>query len=293
MKTKIKFIIMLLFSVIFISGMKYENAVYAKDFDTYVYDKAGVLSSEEEEQLNMELKEAREKTGMDFVVVTTNNTGGRSAESYADDFYDEGGFGSSKDRSGMLLLMDFDNRQLHISTAGSMIRILDDKRIESLLDDGIKFMKMGQYYSCASVLIVEILHYVKLGVREGQYNYDRETGKISYYKSPKKITFYELLLSLAVPLIIAGIYIKGVRDDYAMKKAKKKLPAYLLSYRAGAAYNLINDTDEFLGRRTITRHISSDNHHPGGSHGGGGGGFSSTIHTGSSGTAHGGGGRGF
>ena len=88
MKTKIKFIIMLLFSVIFISGMKYENTVYAKDFDTYVYDKAGVLSSEEEEQLNMELKEAREKTGMDFVVVTTNNTGGRSAESYADDFYD-------------------------------------------------------------------------------------------------------------------------------------------------------------------------------------------------------------
>ena len=263
---------------------------YEKDSDTYVYDMAGVFDSTQQDKLEKKIRELKDKTGMDYVIVTTNDAEGKSAESYADDFYDENGFGTSKDHSGMLFLIDFDNRKIHISTTGHMIRILDDDRIDSILDKASEYMQSKEYYRCADTVIERAGEYVMQGVRSGQYNYDRETGEISFYKPPKRITAVEFILSFIISVIIAGINIKVIIDNYEMKKLTGTAPQYLLAYRSGAGYVLSENIDDFLGRHTKTRYISSGSS---GSSRGSSGGFRSTTHTGSSGTRHGGGGRSF
>ena len=64
-------------------------------------------------------------------------TGERSAEEYADDdYYDYGGFGAGKKASGVncfyTIWTDLDGRgECYISTAGTMINMLTDERIEA------------------------------------------------------------------------------------------------------------------------------------------------------------------
>ena len=58
-----------------------------------VYDDAGLLSEEERGELQEMLVAAAYDTKQDLVIVTTADSGGKSAREYADDFYDEHGFG--------------------------------------------------------------------------------------------------------------------------------------------------------------------------------------------------------
>ena len=80
--------------------------VPAKASYDHVVDQAGLLTSGERSKLDALLDSYIEKTRMDLVVVTTDDAGGKTAEEYADDFYDENGYGIGKDNSGALLLID-------------------------------------------------------------------------------------------------------------------------------------------------------------------------------------------
>ena len=50
------------------------------------------------------------------------------------DFYDNGGYGMGEDFSGMLILLDMNNRVMWLSTGGVMIDYITDAREESILD---------------------------------------------------------------------------------------------------------------------------------------------------------------
>lgn len=255
-----------------------------------VYDQAEILSETEEETLAESLQMLREKSGMDAVLVTTNNTGGKSSEQYADDFYDEFGFGVGKDKSGVLYLMDMDNRELVISACGEMLRILTDKRINEMLDAAVNDMADGDYAGCGQRLIENTWHWSKVGIESGQYNIDRETGEISFYKPRKSIRWYEALLSAAVSAVCAGSVCMKVKQDYAMEKERGKISGYYLSYRAGAGFYFHNQND-VLVNSNITRQMIPRTSHRTTSHVRSSG--RSTTHRSSSGRRHGGGGRRF
>ena len=70
---------------------------------TRVFDQAGLFSETEKIQLEEEIAQCRKNTKMDVVVVSAY-ADDRTAEEYADDYYDYGGFGVGKKASGVLLL---------------------------------------------------------------------------------------------------------------------------------------------------------------------------------------------
>ena len=85
-----------------------------------VYDDGELLTDAEEERLQELLVETAKRTEQDLIVVTIRDNGGKEAGDYADDFYDEHGFGYEKDNgSGVLFLIDMDARDFYISTAGT------------------------------------------------------------------------------------------------------------------------------------------------------------------------------
>ncbi|MDW7659731.1 MAG: TPM domain-containing protein, partial [Bacillota bacterium] len=99
-----------------------------------VVDQADVFSGSEIVQLAEEARLLGESYGMDIVIVTTQDARGKTAREYADDFFDEQGYGIGDDYSGILFLIDYDNREAYVSTSGLAIRYLTDQRIESVLD---------------------------------------------------------------------------------------------------------------------------------------------------------------
>lgn len=264
------------------------------DSGTRVFDGAGLFAESERQELEEMAKSLLRSRKQDFVVVTTDNSMGYSGQEYADNFYDQGGFGTRDNYSGTLFLIDMDTRDLAIVTSGDMTRVLTDERIGRILDEAYVHASEGRYAEAAKTYLTMTENYIRSGIEANQYNYDTETGRISPHKS---VRWYEFLLALAVPGFVAASVCAGVKNSYAMKKERQLAGNFQMSYRADSAFNYRNQADMLLNSFVTQAVIASAirNSGRGGGFGGGmgGGGGRSSTHTTSMGRTHGGGSRKF
>lgn len=246
-----------------------------------VFDEADLLTESQIASLEEQMNALISQLDLDLVVVTTDDTGGKTSRAYADDFYDNGGFGVGSDKRGVLFLIDMDNRQAYLSTCGKGIDYLTDARIDRILDGVVAKLKAEDYYGAAQVFLSKTKGYVKSGVPDNQYRYDEDTGKVTSTQRSRALTGGEVLLCLGMGLT-AGLITAGI---VAVKyKLKYKESAY--PYREKSRVRMTDREDIFV-RRYITSHRIETHSGGGGSSGG------SSTHSSSSGSTHGGGGRGF
>ena len=262
-----------------------------------VFDQAGLFSETEIIQLEEKIAQCRKSTKMDVVIVSVYADGERSAEEYADDYYDYGGFGVGKKASGVLLLYYMDGPgqpggECYISTAGTMINMLTDERIESILDDVYGDLGNRDFAGATEHFLEDVKAYVKEGVESGQYTYDRDTGEIVRYHS---IRLYEVAIAMVIAGILAGSVCLDIKKRYAMKQSSREVSNSLQAYRADCAFHFSVAGDKMVNKYVrsvpIPRNTSSGS--GGRGHSGSSSAGRSTIHTSSSGSSHGGGGRRF
>ena len=262
-----------------------------------VFDQAGLFSETEIIQLEEKIVQCRKSTKMDVVIVSAYADGERSAEEYADDYYDYGGFGVGKKASGVLLLYYMDGPgqpggECYISTAGTMINMLTDERIESILDDVYGDLGNRDFAGATEHFLEDVKAYVKEGVESGQYTYDRDTGEIVRYHS---IRLYEVAIAMVIAGILAGSVCLDIKKRYAMKQSSREVSNSLQAYRADCAFHFSVAGDKMVNKYVrsvpIPRNTSSGS--GGRGHSGSSSAGRSTIHTSSSGSSHGGGGRRF
>ena len=262
-----------------------------------VFDQAGLFSETEIIQLEEKIAQCRKSTKMDVVIVSAYADEERSAEEYADDYYDYGGFGVGKKASGVLLLYYMDGPgqpggECYISTAGTMINMLTDERIESILDDVYGDLGNRDFAGATEHFLEDVKAYVKEGVESGQYTYDRDTGEIVRYHS---IRLYEVAIAMVIAGILAGSVCLDIKKRYAMKQSSREVSNSLQAYRADCAFCFSVAGDKMVNKYVrsvpIPRNTSSGS--GGRGHSGSSSAGRSTIHTSSSGSSHGGGGRRF
>lgn len=227
-----------------------------------VVDMANVLSAADESSLAQLAAEIGTQFQMEIVIVTTNDTQGKTSMAFADDYYDYNGYGVGDGHDGILFLIDFKNRQTWISTTGSAINKLTDAKIEGILDDVYAGNKMssGDYAGAAR----------------------------SFLTSTRKVlqgnTF--TLLDGLIGLVTAGAGSLGffgvTKSSY---KGKPSKPTF--AYRGNSLVSMGIVTDNLVNEFTTSRIIPVPTSNK--PFGGGG----SSTHMGGSGRTHGGGGRGF
>ena len=259
-----------------------------------VYDDADLFTDGEEQSLENQIQTARETAGIDIVVVTTDDTGWDSTTDYADDFYDEGGFGEGSDREGFLYLIDMDNRQIYLSTCGpDTIKYLNDSTIDRILSgDAYEYIAEGDYYNSARAAVRDTVYYYRSNKKDdqsGQYSggetyYTDGTGDQHQDNGFFGIDGKVLGVSGGIGAAVSGIAVGVMRHNSG---GKVTVTGY--DYMRKSDTRVIDRRDVFI-RRSVTRHriTRDDDDHGGGGHGG----FSS-VHTSHSGTTHGGGGHGF
>lgn len=250
--------------------------------DARVFDEANLFDEDDTKELENRIAEVRESENADLAVVTTDDAQGKTSEEYADDFYDSHGMGMGDDASGILLLIDMDNREIYISTSGYAARVLTDNRIEDVLDAAYDEVSDGYYADGALAAIDSIETYLELGVPDDQYSVVREDKK-------RSLEWYEVLIAAAVATIAGGLSCLGVVRKYKMKKERSRSLGFHMSYRADSTLNFIKNEERFVNRSVVTRRIPRKDG-PGPSGGSAG---RTTMHHSSSGNMHGGGGRKF
>lgn len=132
-----------------------------------IYDYANLITKDEEEVLYNKVQEFINKYDMDMAIVTINSNPKSSSMAYADDFYDYNNFGKGTNKTGLLFLIDMQNRNMWISTTGDAINIYTDSRINTILDYTYDKISNEDYNGCAEQFIDKASYFANKGLTGG------------------------------------------------------------------------------------------------------------------------------
>ena len=227
-----------------------------------VVDNADLLTTEEENALCARFETLAQEYQMELAVLTVPDLEGKTAEEYADDFYDYNGYGYGENDDGMLVLYkpgEEGNRYIHITTHGKGLKAFSNSVCDNIIDSMIDDLKNENYASAFNT-------YADLGEK---------------YLKPN-VSFIWLLMCIVIGMLAGFIIIKSIAGKN--KSVRKQTNATV--YTRPGSMVVTGSYDTFIGKRLYqTPKPKSDDSSSGGSSGG--------SHTSSSGRSHGGSGRSF
>ena len=230
----------------------------AVDATEKVYDFADLFTDEEEQQLYTKITNYINEYNLDLAVVTIDENN-KTPREYADDFYDYNDFNQ---QGGVLFLIDMYNRKIYMSTTGQAIKMYNDYRINTALDEVYTYMSDEEYYEGTSSYIDKISNYAKDGLPTSNKEEKSLTSSI----------FMSLLIGLIGTAIIMAILI------FKNKMVRKATTAR--EYLNKNSIKIQNMGEILISSNTTKHEIDHSS-------------SGSSTHTGSSGSSHGGGGHSF
>ena len=251
-----------------------------------VADGAGLLTESERNALVEQLDALSEQHSCDIVVVTAASCGGKTPQAYADDYYDQNGYGQNRD--GVLLLVSMEERDWYISTTGRGIDVFSDAIIEkigksirsylSASDYSAAFQRFaslaGQYLNGAKTPQVTEQGQAQGITPEPELETEPESGQEEHL-SPLTVIIAACAIGLAAALAVT-LTLKS-----KMNSVQKQV--YARNYIRGGV-QLTRANEIFLYRTVNRTALPKENNHTG---------SGSSTHRSSSGTRHGGGGGKF
>lgn len=130
-------------------------------FPTYAHgqsiiDQAGLLTDSQIQDLEQQAKQIEDDYQIDVVILTVSSTGGKDVVAFADDFYDDNGYGPD----GILLLLVMDSREWAISTCGSVMQTMSSNDCDSLFYSASDYFSAGAYEQGFSRYLSQLPMYV-------------------------------------------------------------------------------------------------------------------------------------
>lgn len=225
----------------------------------YVFDEAGILTDGQITTLNERLATISQKRDCDVLVLTVSYLGRKSAQAYADDYYDQNELGRGSGDDGILLLVSINDREWAISTYGYGIEAFTDAALDRIEDDLLSDLSEDRYYEA-------FLTYANTA----DSMLERARAGKPYDPFPWIIVPISLLLGFVIALVCVST-MKG--------KLKSVRPAVgAANYVRKDSLNLRDCRDVYLYSTVTKVPKPKDN----------GGGSGSSTHTSSSGRSHGG-----
>ncbi|MDD2981050.1 MAG: TPM domain-containing protein [Hespellia sp.] len=235
-----------------------------------VVDEADLLTDEEERQLDDEISQIVTARSFDIVILTVPGLEGKSTESYADDYYDENGYGMGEDKDGVLFLVSMEDHDYYTSTCGYGLDAFTDYGIEEIGDHVASYLSDEEYFDGFEKFVSMTEEYLDAAEAGTPYDVDNK------YEDPKNY-FLRELIALVVSLGIGFVCVMVMKSQ--MNTARPQTQA--ASYEKDGSYELTRQRDTFM-YMNVTREKKAEK-----SSGG------SSSHTSSGGATHGGGGGKF
>lgn len=118
--------------------------------DIIIQDDASLLSSGEKERLLENMEKISEYGNVIFKTINNNVT---STSYYAEKFYHQN---YSSGTSGIMFLIDMDNREIYIYSDGTIYKIITKSKALVITDNVYSYASRGDYYGCANEAFDEI-----------------------------------------------------------------------------------------------------------------------------------------
>lgn len=255
--------------------------VFAQELP-FVADHAGLLFPDEITALEEKAAELSQSYGIQPVILTVDSLEGRRAQDYADDYYDQTGYGDD----GVLFLLAMAEREWYISTCGSVIYALTDYGIQQIGENVVYYLGEGLWYEGFACFLDSLNVYLD-AYENGTVHDGYADHSGDYYHGDREETVYygeeyepSFLLSLMCGMIVAALVVFSMRRSMNTKRARRAAGEYLVE----GSWALTQHSDIFL-YSNVTKTRKQE---PRTSSGGG-----SSVHRSSGGRRHGGGGGRF
>ena len=217
-----------------------------------VIDGADLLAAEEEAELEQMAREFSDTHETDFMILTTDDTGGKDVEKYMGDFYDDTAPGYDQPHGNTVLFtLDMQNRDMYLAGFRKGKQYLSNDRIELVLDRVFPYIADGNYY-------------------EGFHEYLTAANDYMHYRpgvNPENI-FYKWWVQLGIAVILAGVIVFFMAYQSGGKVTTT--PRTYLDHQ----HTKINRRKDVFINRTVTKKRKPSNNNKGGGGpriGGGGG----------------------
>lgn len=240
-------------------------------------DQAGLLSETEAEEIHHRLAELEERTGWEFMALTTDDAGGEDATSYAESWFDK----YTAQDDGVICAIDMDNREIVVRAFGEAMYYITDSRTERILDAGYEEISEEKYAATLQAMLEEVENAYRNENADKNYLYDEDTGEVIRHSRKKSITLSEILIALGLAIVAGGAAIFGIFGKYRLK-----FGGYQYPIEKNGRVSLTTKEDRLVNSFVTRRHIPKQTSS-------GGGGSRSAVHTGSGGRRSSGGSRKF
>lgn len=217
-----------------------------------IYDDANLLTDEEVANLEEKAAAYYDEWQTDFIILTTNDAGGKDIKKYMGDFTDELEEEFNRTEDNMIVLtMKMETSDITINGFGLGEKYVDNKRSESIRNKITPDLSNENYYD-AFILFFESSH---------------EYLEVTPGVNPDSI-FFNTFIQLAIAVVLAGVivffmaYNSGGRVTVSSK-----------TYMDQENSRVISKSDRYI-RKTVTRTKKPSNNNSGGGGGMTGGGRS-------------------
>jgi uncharacterized protein len=251
-------ILFLFFSVhVFSEGFAHERIV----------DNAGILNDAQKNELSSLIDSVSAKYNFDLVIVTETGIGDTSPRDYANDFFDNNGYGLGDGRDGCIFLRVTGNRDYWFSTSGRGIKILNPTALGKLESDTGKYLGRNNFYEAARAFIQDWDKFLDLEAKGRNYNFFYRWNIlmvlifwfVAFVIGFSVVTNWKRGMNTAMPKTQAAVYIVPESLNFTAKK-----DSFLFS-KVDKTKKETQSQSSLSGNRGV--HTSSS----GRSHGGGGG----------------------
>jgi uncharacterized protein len=204
-------------------------------------DNAGLLEDHEYESVISKLDDISERQKFDVVIVTVSSTDKKTPEAFADDYYDDHGYGYGSNMDGILLLVSMEERDWCISTSGYGITAFTDAGCDYIGEE-IVFWLSDDLYEHAFLTFADNCDKFVTQARTGE-PYDGDFMPEAEFEP-----FWTLAICLVIAFIISLIITGVMKAQLKSVRSQTRASQYV---RTGSL-NVTCANDFFL-YRTLTR----------------------------------------
>ena len=226
-----------------------------------VVDNAGLLSATEKNGLVRLINSVSTAYNFDLVIVTENSIGHTRPVDYADDFFDNNGYGFGS-RDGCLFLIVTGSRDYLFSTSGRGIDLLNSTAFTKLSSGVVKHLREDNYYAAFNAFLEDWQQFLVLKSAGRNYNF--------FYRWNIVLVSAGWLIAFLTGFIVVEIWKRGMNTAMLQTHAS----AYIVPDSL-----VFNEKKESFLYSSVSKSTRQSDTSSGGG-----------IHTGSSGRSHGGGG---
>ena len=163
------------FAAVFVMTLCLTPALGAEP-EQHVFDNADIFTDAEEAELEKRIEQFQADVQADAVILTEQDGSVNDPELRAQDFYDANGFGLGSNRSGVILYINMETRDVVACASGETKYVLLNTDLDTVIDAGYDELADGEYADSMHAMLGKATSVIKRHEVSGEYENGQYTG---------------------------------------------------------------------------------------------------------------------